>query len=190
MAQVTGGITPVYAAPETFDGIITRFCDQYSLACVYQELLTGVRPFDGSSMSQLLMQHLNLPPNLDPSPSADRAALNRALAKKPDDRWPSVSSFVRALGGGSGSGLHARLGAPPVAEVETPKFGRPVASSSVVSEPLSFVEPNDTPERGEFVNPIFTPAPPELTGAGPLRPALVIGLGQTGLRVLQRLRFD
>ena len=41
MAQVTGGITPVYAAPETFDGVITRYCDQYSLACVYQELLTG-----------------------------------------------------------------------------------------------------------------------------------------------------
>src|SRR5436190_17339089 len=69
IAQVTGGITPVYAAPETFDGLITRFCDQYSLACVYQELLTGIRPFDGSSMSQLLMQHLNLPPNLDPGPA-------------------------------------------------------------------------------------------------------------------------
>src|SRR5262249_13804778 len=41
MAQVTGGISPVYAAPETFDGLITRYCDQYSLACVYQELLTG-----------------------------------------------------------------------------------------------------------------------------------------------------
>src|SRR6266480_6791078 len=34
MASVTGGITPVYAAPETFDGIVSRFCDQYSLACV------------------------------------------------------------------------------------------------------------------------------------------------------------
>ena len=57
MAQVTGGITPVYAAPETFDGFVSRFCDQYSLACVYQELLTGHRPFDGTSMQQLLMQH-------------------------------------------------------------------------------------------------------------------------------------
>src|SRR5213595_3396884 len=43
-AAITGGVTPVYAAPETFDGIATRFCDQYSLAIVYQELLTGVRP--------------------------------------------------------------------------------------------------------------------------------------------------
>jgi eukaryotic-like serine/threonine-protein kinase len=122
MAQVTGGITPVYAAPETFDGVITRFCDQYSLACVYQELLTGVRPFDGSSMSQLLMQHLNLPPNLDPSPSADRPALARALSKKPDDRWPCVSAFVRALAGGGngGSGSHARLVVSLSSEMETP----------------------------------------------------------------------
>src|SRR2546427_1159818 len=78
MASVTGGITPVYAAPETFDGLVSRFCDQYSLACVYQELLTGQRPFDGSSMSQLLMQHLQMPPDLNPSPSCDRPALTRA----------------------------------------------------------------------------------------------------------------
>ncbi|HEY3789080.1 MAG TPA: serine/threonine-protein kinase, partial [Urbifossiella sp.] len=95
MASVTGGITPVYAAPETFDGIVSRFCDQYSLACVYQELLTGQRPFDGSSMSQLLMQHLQLPPNLAPAPPCDRPALNRALSKKAEDRWPNVFSFVK-----------------------------------------------------------------------------------------------
>src|SRR5437764_15325197 len=90
VASVTGGITPVYAAPETFDGIITRFCDQYSLACVYQELLTGCRPFDGTSMSHLLMQHIQLPPHLDASPAGDRPALARALAKKTDARSPNV----------------------------------------------------------------------------------------------------
>ena len=37
---------------------------------------------------------------------------------------------------------------------------------------------------------MFTPAPPEMVGPGPLRPTLVIGLGRTGLRVLRRLRFD
>ncbi len=33
---ITGGVTPVYAAPETFDGKFSRRCDQYSLAIVYQ----------------------------------------------------------------------------------------------------------------------------------------------------------
>ena len=193
MAQVTGGITPVYAAPETFDGIITRFCDQYSLACVYQELLTGIRPFDGGSMSQLLMQHMNLPPNLEPCPSADRPALARALAKKPDDRWPSVSEFVRAIvSNPAGSGVHARIGVSSP-EVETPSRG---GSASHASLNISITDMPplvacDTPARsGEFVSPVFTPAPPELTGPGSLQPALVIGLGQSGLRVLQRLRFD
>ena len=188
MATVTGGITPVYAAPETFDGIITRYCDQYSLACVYQELLTGVRPFDGSSMSQLLMQHMNLPPNLDPSPAADRPALARALSKKSDDRWPSVTAFVRAIGTGTGGApAHARFVCSS-SDVETPPRAAP-------TDPLaglpSLIVAGDTPARfAEPLGPVFTPAPPELSGAGPLRPALVIGLGQAGLRVLQRLRFD
>ncbi|MBP3957752.1 protein kinase [Gemmata sp. G18] len=185
MAQVTGGITPVYAAPETFDGVITRYCDQYSLACVYQELLTGARPFDGSSMSQLLMQHLNLPPHLDPSPPADRPALARALSKKPDDRWPSVSAFVRNLMGGpplSGISQPIRFSA---SEVDTPNLiSMPAAPGSVF---MSVAD--DTPPR-ETYGPIFTPAPPELSGDGPLQPALVLGLGNAGLRVIQRLRFD
>jgi hypothetical protein len=191
MAQVTGGITPVYAAPETFDGIITRFCDQYSLACVYQELLTGIRPFDGSSMSQLLMQHLNLPPNLAPSPAADRPALSRALSKKPDDRWPNVTAFVRALQGTpEPSGRIAVPGARINAEVPTAPLNPPAAPLGPLPQ---LVLPGDTPPPRavtETTGPIFTPAPPEMTGPGSLRPTMVIGLGQAGLRVLQRLRFD
>src|SRR5437870_2019104 len=53
MASVTGGVTPVYAAPETFDGWVSRFSDQYSLAIVFQELLMGLRPFSGNNVRQL-----------------------------------------------------------------------------------------------------------------------------------------
>ncbi|HUP81287.1 MAG TPA: protein kinase, partial [Pirellula sp.] len=45
--SVMGGLTPTYAAPEMFDGRPGRFSDQYSLAIVYQELLTGTLPFRG-----------------------------------------------------------------------------------------------------------------------------------------------
>ncbi|MEJ5276051.1 MAG: serine/threonine-protein kinase, partial [Thermogemmata sp.] len=92
VAAVTGGITPVYAAPETFDGVITRYCDQYSLACVYQELLTGRRPFDGTTPAQLLRQHLFQAPHLEPLPPSDRPIVARALAKKPEERWPTVTA--------------------------------------------------------------------------------------------------
>ena len=93
---MTGGVTPVYAAPETFEDVITRYCDQYSLAIVYQELLTGVRPFGGTSAQQLLMQHLREPPNVTPLPGPDRMAVAKALAKKPEDRFPSCLHLVRA----------------------------------------------------------------------------------------------
>src|SRR5437762_12076801 len=87
-ASVTGGVTPVYAAPETFDGWVSRFCDQYSLAIAYQELLTGQRPFGGTNIRQLIQQHLTSAPNLSPLPEGDRQAIGRALSKNPDDRFP------------------------------------------------------------------------------------------------------
>lgn len=134
-AQVTGGITPVYAAPETFDGIISRYCDQYSLACVYQELLTGQRPFEGSTMQQLLMQHLQMPPNLGPSPSHDRPALARALSKKPDERFPSCMAMVRALREGTEAALRVGLpAAPPSAIADAVNRTSPPADPAAVSD--------------------------------------------------------
>lgn len=96
-ATVTGGVTPVYAAPETFEGWVSRYSDQYSLAIVFQELLTGTRPFNGNNTRQLLMQHINGTPDMNALPLADRAIIGRGLAKKPDDRWPSCTEMVRAL---------------------------------------------------------------------------------------------
>src|SRR5262249_30235624 len=54
---ILGGVTPLYAPPETFQNKITEFSDQYSLAIVYQELLTGHRPFPGKNTHQLALPH-------------------------------------------------------------------------------------------------------------------------------------
>ena len=210
VASVTGGITPVYAAPETFDGFVSRFCDQYSLACVYQELLTGHRPFDGTSMQQLLMQHLQAPPNLLPSPSGERSALAKALSKKPDDRFPNVSSMVRAIREGGvlrvavSTAVPVGAGVAPTGgsslEVSTfdgfafPRTPSDVSQGTSLPQALDGgcgVELDQTPyPRGvvETSAPPERPAPPEQTGPGPIRPALVIGVGFTGLRILQQLR--
>jgi serine/threonine protein kinase len=96
-ASVTGGVTPVYASPETFDGWVSRFCDQYSLAIVYQELLTGQRPFSGNNVRQLILQHLQSPPNLSPLSAADQPIIGRALSKTPGDRFPTCREMVEAL---------------------------------------------------------------------------------------------
>jgi hypothetical protein len=96
-ATLSSGITPTYAAPETFESVVSQHCDQYSLGIVYQELLTGQRPFDGKNARQLLLQHLSMPPDLDLLPEEDRPIVGRALAKKPLERFPSCLDFVRAL---------------------------------------------------------------------------------------------
>jgi serine/threonine protein kinase len=94
---VTGGVTPVYAAPETFEGYVSRYSDQYSLAIVFQELLTGVRPFTGANTRQLLMQHISGTPDLHPLPASDKPIIARALSKRPEDRWPNCLDMVRVL---------------------------------------------------------------------------------------------
>ncbi|MFO0938993.1 MAG: tubulin-like doman-containing protein, partial [Gemmataceae bacterium] len=91
------GITPVYTSPETFQNKISKQSDQYSLAIVYHELLTGQRPYNGKNVRQLAMQHMTQAPNLELLPACDRPVVERALAKNPEDRYPSCLSFVRAL---------------------------------------------------------------------------------------------
>jgi molecular chaperone DnaK len=96
-ATVTGGMTPVYAAPETFNGWASRHTDQYSLAIVYQELLTGTRPFQGPSPPQYMLQHLTKEPDLSAFTLAERRVVRKALGKKPDERYENCAAFVKAL---------------------------------------------------------------------------------------------
>jgi serine/threonine protein kinase len=97
LASVTGGVTPVYAAPETFEGKVSRSSDQYSLAIVYQELLTGQRPYSGQTLRQLVLQHCQGTPDLKPLPDHDRPVVLRALAKKHEERFASCADFLKTL---------------------------------------------------------------------------------------------
>ncbi len=101
-----GGVTPLYATPETFAGKASRHSDQYSLAIVYQEMLTGTFPFPGQTTAQLANQHLYEEPLLAPLPPSDRPIVARALAKRPEDRWSNCRQFVAML---SGCGLAAEI---------------------------------------------------------------------------------
>ncbi len=95
--QGQGGFTPKYTAPEVLHGGVDIRSDQYSLALVYVELLTGVYPYPGQSVRQLMMQHVNGVPDLSRLSKADRPAVERALSKDPADRFPSCTEFVRRL---------------------------------------------------------------------------------------------
>ncbi len=95
--SVVGGLTPIYAPPEVFDGRPSVHSDQYSLAVMYQELLTGTRPFNGRTIAQLATQHVHSAPNLTALPASDRPVTARALEKDPSRRFPNCMQFVESL---------------------------------------------------------------------------------------------
>jgi formylglycine-generating enzyme required for sulfatase activity len=94
--SLSGGYSCKYAAPEFFANKMTRRSDQYSLAVTYCELRGNKLPFRGE-MAAVVAGHLLDPPDLSMLPEAERPAVARALAKKPEDRWPSCSAFVENL---------------------------------------------------------------------------------------------
>jgi serine/threonine protein kinase len=89
--------TPVYVPPEFWRGEVSTQSDQYALALTYCELRGGRLPFATETMAQIMMAHLNDPPDLSMLPAAERPVLARALAKNPQERWPNCTAFVRAL---------------------------------------------------------------------------------------------
>lgn len=70
-----GAFTPRYAAPEVTAGRVDRRSDQYSLALVYQEMLTGTFPFAGKSANELLALHAGAQPDLTGLPPGDRTVV-------------------------------------------------------------------------------------------------------------------
>jgi eukaryotic-like serine/threonine-protein kinase len=111
-ASMMGGLTPIYAPPEVFEGRPTRKSDQYSLAIVYQEMLTAVLPFPGRTAAQLAAQHLNAKPRLSSLPESDQPVIAKALSKKPGDRFNSCRELFNALveAGRHSPGQSARSG--------------------------------------------------------------------------------
>ena len=102
MSGVTTG-TPAYMAPEqVVGGRVGPAADRYSLATIAYEILTGVIPFDGEGLMELLYAQVHrepLPPsarNASLSSEVD-AVIMRGLAKDPAGRWESCTAFVDAL---------------------------------------------------------------------------------------------
>lgn len=100
-AQSLGG-TAAYMSPEQFQGKVRKESDQYALACIAYELLTGKRPFRGEDQAALMHAHLYeqppAPTQLHPSlPSQVDAVIFKALAKKYTARYKDIPGFLTAL---------------------------------------------------------------------------------------------
>jgi len=100
-SQVIRG-TPTYMAPEQWEGHPVPATDQYALAVMAYELLTGHPPFVGNGYQHMWHQHVHVAPSppsiINPTlPQELDAVFLRALEKNPDRRYSSVSAFAHAF---------------------------------------------------------------------------------------------
>jgi serine/threonine protein kinase len=211
--SVVAGMTPTYSSPEMFDDAPSAQSDQYSLAIVYQEMLTGVLAFPGRTAAQLANQHLRSQPQLAALPEIDRPAVARALGKIPSERFPSCREFIKALIEGAtppasspkpANGAAARP-EPRRGETSGPKATMSRAASGTLADAFARsgkaaqstearsnamldtkVEVQPVPKarpREEIVD-VATPA----VGSTAAQATLYIGVGGIGIRTLCRLR--
>lgn len=112
--KTSGGrlvVDPAYISPEQVSGSseLDNRADIYSLAVILFELLTGKRPFSSSNPLQAAMMRITDPVpspaklNGDIPPLVD-AAIMKALAKDPNERFQTVDEFIDALEGGKAVG--------------------------------------------------------------------------------------
>jgi serine/threonine protein kinase len=128
-SQKTGSMTVAYAPPEVLDRKPSPRSDQYSLAVSWCQLRSGRLPFEGEPV-QIMAGHLYRPPDLSMLPRGERPAVARALAKKPEERWPTCRAFVDALR----SAAPEPLPAPPI-EDEPSLPTIPSSSTPTLSPP-------------------------------------------------------
>ncbi|HTU22731.1 MAG TPA: protein kinase [Gemmataceae bacterium] len=112
-----------YAAPELFERQVSRHGDQYSLALIYQELLTGIHAFRNYNQRQMALARLRGKPDLGMLPATDRPVIAQALDLDPDQRFPSCTGLVEALesvAAGRGLGASTRGTQGQIATVSVP----------------------------------------------------------------------
>ena len=179
------GMTPAYAAPELFDGNPASSSDQYSLAIMYAEMVSGMRPFPGTTPAQLAAQHVHGKPNLRHIPRGDQGAVARALSKDPLVRYPNCTAFVEDLKKQRRAVRAARkridrtAGGPETLIYDTKSNGSPSDVTEMASDGALPFQPNG----------MIAVEPPNCDGSdSKVHPTLIVTIGNTANRVGQKFK--
>lgn len=183
--SLMSGMTPAYAAPELFDGRPGTKSDQYSLAIVYQEMLTGIRPFSGNTPAQLAAQHMHGKPNLRPLPPGDQPIIAKALSKDPNVRYGSCQEMVEEL-------LNKkRLVKKAIRRIQPARARQDSDPNTLVCKANNqggtsvlsdVVSPFQAAEHKSLDPPVCAAADAKL------RPTLIVTLGETANRVAKKIK--
>jgi outer membrane autotransporter protein len=105
MLTVSGDVlgTADYISPEQIHGLsnLDSRTDQYSFGVMTYQLLTGKKPFERNNTWAMIRSHLEEPPpdprNVVAMPEQAARAIQKAMAKKPEERFLSIGEFVHEL---------------------------------------------------------------------------------------------
>jgi serine/threonine-protein kinase len=167
--------TPPYMSPEQFTGKpVDARSDIYSLGVMTYEMLTGKLPFTGNTAWEWATQHMTAMPQpfeaqpMGKSVPADmRHAVEKSLAKLPEDRFANVREFIDAFSGrspvvaasasaGTGTAQHGQVdphavaghaGAPPFAN-QPPAAGSPPRGKTEIGAPIDAMPYGAAPQQG------------------------------------------
>lgn len=167
--------TPRYMSPEQVEGReVDIRADIYALGIVCFEALTGHQPFDGATIAEIMRKQVTDPlprlagyaPELDLPPL--QAVLDKACAKRRDDRYPDMVAFASALSQAIPTQLHMSL--PPLQRMATESSRASVAratpapgASTGVAVPGTLAG-NEATERTMLQHPTVAPL---ATGSAP-----------------------
>jgi serine/threonine protein kinase len=102
---MTGALvgTPAYMPPEQARGEPELASDQFAFCVTAWELLYGERPFAGANVEEVIdaIEHgrISEPKNDRGVPTRIRRALERGMAPRPADRWPTIAALLDELSG-------------------------------------------------------------------------------------------
>ena len=176
--------TSDYIAPEQAQGqAVDEHTDVYSLGVVLYELLTNEVPFTGENFVAVAMRHINEPPppirDKQPDvPPRVEAAVHRAMAKDPSERFQSMADFIAELEAclaETRSGVHTEVAAPALRPRRGRRRGIPVlplalivAALAVAAAVLAYALTRNGHAKGGSPGP--GPTVPHVRGAGAYDP--------------------
>jgi hypothetical protein len=174
--------TPAYMSPEQCSGAeVSGASDQYSLGAVAYEMVAGVAPFTGSTLTVMQAKVEHTPPPIrercPDCPAEFEAAILRMLAKDPAERFPSMAEAKAALGATPLMEDDPLLG--ELARLAAAGFPEPVSGTPVPAGPAPAVQRSSASRSalaGQARSIVILPPPAELaTGDGFALVALVRG---------------